>query len=242
MKYSDLIELIRHAIVEKKLTTAEKHKKEQIVKGMKKTFKGDEQSMYAIATAKAKKLAEIKQIATTYQFTPDQFNILKKFGAQSSIDGRILYISDRIYNDLESNKNNSQFKQEFYATAPMGDEYLVSQILSAIKKSLNLGNTATIKDKKYFVLKGTLTKNNNFNFPNPFRKDINENSSKDTTIEKLIRTAYRDGYLTGHEGMAGYILNAAKKIQDKWDTLNDNEKPVFRDHYYDLFLKMIHKK
>lgn len=43
---------------EKKLTSAEKKKKEEIVKGMKKSFKGDEADMYAIATAKAKKVAE----------------------------------------------------------------------------------------------------------------------------------------------------------------------------------------
>ena len=43
---------------EKKLTKAEKAKKEDIVKGMKKSFKGDESAMYAIATSKAKKVAE----------------------------------------------------------------------------------------------------------------------------------------------------------------------------------------
>lgn len=45
-------------IDEKKLTSAEKRKKEEIVKGMKKSFKGNEAAMYAIATNKAKKLAE----------------------------------------------------------------------------------------------------------------------------------------------------------------------------------------
>ena len=43
---------------EKKLTAAEKAKKEEIVKSMKKTFKGPEAAMYAIATDKAKKMAE----------------------------------------------------------------------------------------------------------------------------------------------------------------------------------------
>ena len=43
---------------EKKLTAAEKRKKEEIVKAMKKSFKGNEGAMYAIATEKAKKLAE----------------------------------------------------------------------------------------------------------------------------------------------------------------------------------------
>jgi hypothetical protein len=43
---------------EKKLTAAEKKKKEEIVKGMKDTFKGPKPAMYAIATEKAKKVAE----------------------------------------------------------------------------------------------------------------------------------------------------------------------------------------
>jgi len=58
MKRSELEEMIRRVVKEKKLTAAEKKKKEDIVKGMKKTFKGDKSAMYAIATAKAKKLAE----------------------------------------------------------------------------------------------------------------------------------------------------------------------------------------
>jgi len=46
-------------IDEKKLTPAEKKKKEEIVKSMKKDFKGPKPAMYAIATDKAKDLAEI---------------------------------------------------------------------------------------------------------------------------------------------------------------------------------------
>lgn len=44
---------------EKKLTKPEKNKKEDIIKGLKKSgFKKDDPAMYAIATAKAKKIAE----------------------------------------------------------------------------------------------------------------------------------------------------------------------------------------
>ena len=43
---------------EKKLTSAEKKKKEEIVMAMKKDFKGPKPAMYAIATEKAKKVAE----------------------------------------------------------------------------------------------------------------------------------------------------------------------------------------
>ena len=45
-------------VYEKKLTPAEKNKKEEIVKSMKKDFKGSKPAMYAIATDKAKDLAE----------------------------------------------------------------------------------------------------------------------------------------------------------------------------------------
>lgn len=59
MKRSELEEMIRRVVKEKKLTAAEKKKKEDIVKGMKKGgFKGDKAAMYAIATDRAKKLAE----------------------------------------------------------------------------------------------------------------------------------------------------------------------------------------
>lgn len=57
MKHTKLQEMIRR-VVQEKLTTKQKRKKEEIVKGMKKSFKGNESDMYAIATAKAKKLAE----------------------------------------------------------------------------------------------------------------------------------------------------------------------------------------
>ncbi len=51
-------ETVAKIIAEKALTTAEKKKKEDIVMAMKKDFKGPKSAMYAIATDKAKKLAE----------------------------------------------------------------------------------------------------------------------------------------------------------------------------------------
>lgn len=51
-------ETVAKMVDEKHLTAAETKKKEDIVKAMKKDFKGPKAAMYAIATAKAKKLAE----------------------------------------------------------------------------------------------------------------------------------------------------------------------------------------
>ncbi len=51
-------DLAESVMDEKKLTKAEVNKKEEIVKSMKGTFKGPKAAMYAIATDKAKKVAE----------------------------------------------------------------------------------------------------------------------------------------------------------------------------------------
>jgi hypothetical protein len=114
-------------------------------------------------------------IATAFQFTPEQFNLLKKYGAKQSTSGRELYFPPSLYNELQLDARKSKFKQDFNSTVNLGDQYIASQILTAIKKSLSSGNTVKIKDQTYYVLKGHLTKNNNFNFPNPFRnKQIKE--------------------------------------------------------------------
>ena len=42
-------------------------------------------------------------------------------------------------------------------------------LMTAMKKVIEKGNSASIKDKKYFVIDGNMTKNGNFNFPNPIR-------------------------------------------------------------------------
>jgi hypothetical protein len=172
MKKSELKEMIRKAVVEKKLTAAEKRKKEDIVKGMKKSFKGDKASLYAIATAKAKEVAEVQQIPTILQFTDKQLAVLKKFGTKVSTSGRELYVSPKVHDDLEKRVNDSEFKQEFYNDTD--DKAIANMMLSSIKKAINPGNNVKIGDKTYFVLKGHLTKKNHFNFPNPYRKTVAE--------------------------------------------------------------------
>jgi len=51
-------ETVAKIVAEKELTAAEEKKREEIVKAMKKDFKGPAPAMYAIATDKAKKVAE----------------------------------------------------------------------------------------------------------------------------------------------------------------------------------------
>lgn len=71
------------------------------------------------------------------------------------------------------------------------------------------------------------------------KESLNEELS---TMEKLIKTAERDGYLGPHEGMAQYIISAAKEVADEWDKLHPEQKKVFRDAYYNKFLKKIKKQ
>ena len=91
------------SLEEKKLTKAEKKKKEEIVKGMKGSFKGSEAAMYAIATDKAKKLAEmnidegfldrlISNIKGTTARTSTSFDNLKAYikGDKNAIKDPIL--------------------------------------------------------------------------------------------------------------------------------------------------------
>jgi len=71
---------------EKKLTTAEKRKKEDIVMAMKKSFKGNKGAMYAIATDKAKKLAEYNENMLDEAYVPDN---IKKFAKQRGVSSLV---------------------------------------------------------------------------------------------------------------------------------------------------------
>lgn len=114
-------------------------------------------------------LQETKNIATDYQFTPKQYKLLRDYGAKESISGRELYLPLSIIDALNKNQKQSTFKQEFTDLSDIENRSMASQVLTAMKKAISMGGTATIGDKKYFVLKGHLSKNNNFSFPNPYR-------------------------------------------------------------------------
>ncbi len=220
---------------EKKITKAEKNKKEDIVKGLKKSgFKKDDPTMYAIATAKAKKLAEDLNeiaIATAFQFTPEQFELLKKYGVKQSTSGRELYFPPSIYDELNIDARKSKFKQDFSNTVKLGDQYIASQILTAIKKSLSSGNTVKIKDKTFYVLKGHLTKNNNFNFPNPFRNNKQIKEMKGPELVNTIKMI--GGTLSKIEQLMDFGMEQSpetiKGLNNVLDTLIDIQSDLESD-------------
>jgi hypothetical protein len=69
---------------------------------------------------------------------------------------------------------------------------------------------------------------------------VNENINT-STFDKLLNSAERDGFLSGMEKSAQYVMDAAHEIANKWDKLDVEQQKVFRDHYYKLFLKKINK-
>jgi len=77
---------LKGGLSEKKLTAAEERKKEDIVKSMKKSFKGNEGAMYAIATDKAKKLAEYDENMLDEAYVPDN---IKKFAKQRGVSSLV---------------------------------------------------------------------------------------------------------------------------------------------------------
>jgi hypothetical protein len=154
-------------------------------------------------TRNSQLIDEAVQIATDYQFSPEQYDVLKKFGAKLHLNGRELLLPARIYDDLEKHVSKSNFKQEFYKTVKnIGGESIISQILTALKYSLSSGNTANVEGKTYYVLQGKLTRNGNFNFPNPSR-----------TGGAIVKTKFQD---IEPESEPEDIANISKKY-NKWD-------------------------
>jgi len=80
------------------------------------------------------------------------------------------------------------------------------------------------------------------NFLNESEFSFGDIKTEETpTMIKLIKTAERDGYLTGHEGGASYVMSAAKKIATEFDEMDIEQQKVFRDDMYKKFLRLIHK-
>lgn len=113
-------------------------------------------------TQEYSEMQEGQEIATNYQFTPEQFTLLKKYGAKKL--GSELLIPDLVKIDLDNNKTNSKFKTEFFELSP--NRAMASQILSALNKALK---KVKLEDKVYWSLEGHTTDTGNFNFPNPYR-------------------------------------------------------------------------
>ena len=142
MKISELKQSIRKAIAEKKLTTAEKKKKEDIVKGLKKSgFKGDKSAMYAIATAKAKKLAEVQGTELTSKIF-DIGSTLKKVEAALDYgidqDPQVVQGLDQAYAELINilpiiEKDKEERSSVFENTVTEGGDHEVSMAVSSLE-------------------------------------------------------------------------------------------------------------
>ena len=70
---------------------------------------------------------------------------------------------------------------------------------------------------------------------------VKQQPEDNSTFNKLIKAAVRDGHLSGMEQSAQYVMDAAKQIATEFDELNHEEKKVFGETFYKKFLKQIHK-
>jgi hypothetical protein len=208
-----------------------------------------------------KNIDEASQIASTFQFTPKQFDLLKKYGAKVSTSGNEMYIPELVYVDMNKNVADSGFKQEFKDTVPSSDAYLVSQVLTALKKVLGTQGTANIKDNKYYVLKGHMTKNGNFNFPNPYRekekkKKIEEGSDHEVamainSLEAMAKAIIElkqklgnqerniPGWIQDHIAKAeNYIEQAAQGFHELNEAWTDEDTKTIQDIMYDYYKRL----
>jgi len=124
----------------------------------------------AIQKAKAKKVNEARSVATDFQFTPKQFELLKNNGVKVNTTKEELYIPDLVKIELDKNRKDSNLKKELFLTAPSSDDYIIAALITGIKNSLK--NKVKINDQVYWTLKGHFTKKGNFNFPNPTRAKL----------------------------------------------------------------------
>lgn len=115
---------------------------------------------------------ETKQIIPQdWQFNQEQLDLLtKQYKAilRTSNTGTTLYIPDSVYDGLVKNKKDSDFKQAFYDTGTTGNASTLSTMMSNLKKAINLGNTAVMNNKKYYVVKGAMSPNKKFSIPNQY--------------------------------------------------------------------------
>ena len=140
---------------EKKLTKAEKNKKEDIIKGLKKSgFKKDDPAIYAIATAKAKKLAENEEdvVDTVTLDIPLFIRMLEyaKEDAQTDMD-----LHDAAEKAIALNKSKEVLSMEDY-------NQLISSENEPINEALDLSSYGEVVPPKgggslagrYFQIKG----------------------------------------------------------------------------------------
>jgi hypothetical protein len=209
MKHSEIKEMIRRVVQEKKLTAAEKKKKEQIVKGMKKSFKGDEASMYAIATAKAKKIAEVQGTELTSKIfdigsTLKKIEVAMDFGMNQ--DPEVIKGLDQAYGELinilaliEKDREERKFVNEDIDIGHQDDE-------PAMLKN-ELARTATMAAMLYKKIKAYGDTGAEIDFPQWWQSNI-------IKAKDYLQGAF--DYLDGEESVA--------KIDATMDALKMEEK------------------
>jgi len=223
MKYTELQEMIRRVVKERALTGAEERKKEQIVKGMKKSFKGDESDMYAIATSRAKKLKEGEDhevsmaISSLEAIAKSVLELKQKLGNQErNIPGWIQdhiakaenYIEQAAQGFHELNENRWQDEEE----------YDVPTIFKLSRRLRNIKDKIETKEKYLQILK-----NINYGDWEDAETEIskyekiskNDNIPMPTVVEKKGKDQDGDGDVDGEDWKIGRDIAIKAQIAKK---------------------------
>lgn len=125
-------------------------------------------------------IAEQDIVVTDFVISEPQMEYLKSMGVQQNLKGDVLYFPLSIVHDLQQRESpqfkhdksagqNTSFKQGFIDAGTSKHENISKQILGAFIKLLKQSSTDS-KGRVFYALKGRLSANNIFYFPNPSKK------------------------------------------------------------------------
>jgi hypothetical protein len=148
-------------------------------------------------------------------------------------------ILETLYRMMVERKKSSAIINPTNRNKPVDEDHSVDY---QRKADLIKGKIDFLFDNNHYEILDKVDKIINQIYPGDAEAELAENDlSKLPTSRKLIRTAEKDGHLKGMESSATYVMDAARKIADEWDKLHPEQQKIFRNNYYNKFLKMIGK-
>jgi hypothetical protein len=179
-------ETVAKIVAEKTLTAAEEKKREEIVKAMKKDFKGPAPAMYAIATDKAKKLAEESDHEVSMAQRSLDSIIRAAMELKAKIGNQEIDIPAWIQDHITNSENYiDQASQGYHEYSNGGEEMDEAFQPKTSFDDYSIGDTAMIGNKK---VKITAMKMDDESGERRARVRFEDGSVKDININSLDET------------------------------------------------------
>ncbi len=204
-------ETVAKIVAEKTLTAAEEKKREEIVKAMKKDFKGPAPAMYAIATDKAKKLAEESDHEVSMAQRSLDSIIRAAMELKAKIGNQEIDIPAWIQDHITNSENYIDQASQGYHEYHNGDEH--EEMNEAIVSSDNVvAHLSHTLEYVWIAGKG----NNPINFQDMAQRLYSDMFGDDEMNEETNHTAYKEGE-AAHAGRKHYTLNPYPKGSKEHD-------------------------